>query len=70
MLHLSSILLIQYVSIQRKAKVKLGNYFKEIIEIVGNRAGKNLKCHLQTLSPTTCGKQDTGHFQDFFKNKT
>lgn len=45
MLYLSSILLTQYVSFQRKAKVKWANYFKKIIDIVGNRAGKDLKCH-------------------------
>lgn len=70
MLYLSSILLIECVSFQEKAKVKLENCFREIIKIVGNRAGKDLKCHLQTFSPITCEKQDSGHFQTFFKSKT
>lgn len=49
--------------LQRKDKVKLGKYFNKIIEIAGNRPGKDLKCHLQTLSTTDCEKQeDSGHF--------
>lgn len=69
MLYLSYILLIKYVSFQRKAKVKLGNYFKEIIEIVGNGAGKDLKCHLQMRLPTTCEKQASGLFSRLFQEQ-
>lgn len=70
MLYLSSVLLTQYVFFQRKAKVKLRNYLKRIIEIVGNRAGKGFQTPFTTTF-TICDKQqDSGPVQNFFKNKT
>lgn len=70
LLYLSSVLLTQYVFFQRKAKVKLKNYLKGIIEIVRNRAGKGSEMPFTTTF-TICDKQqDRGHLQNFFKNST